>query len=672
MQTKIDKTLSIKDRIDFLRYCAKLYETNGTSPVSDKDYDIEYNELEALAPNDSFFGEVGGLAIDAVQGQSVPHKFIMGSLSKSHDIPAVLAWLKSQYTYAQLATLSFILQHKVDGLSLGLIYQNGNLVQALTRGDGITGIDVTEKAKMVAGVLLTIPYKGEIEVRGECFKKRKDFYTKWHTSVGGGYANPRNFTAGAMNEKDPQETKRKELNFIGYECVRVDFNTEVEKNDFLEKQGFATLNSTTKRTKLGSSWEKIAEAIKYYMDQIDRAKLEYDIDGVVLKLNEISVAKKMGSVAGGRKPKANRAIKFPPEEKETIFKDVIAQIGRTGALTPVAILEPVELGGAMITKATLHNYGALLGRNAIKIGARVAIQKKGDIIPQIVKIKQNGTKDIVFPTKCPSCGSILKWAENDKGVKVDLICDNYNCFGQLTKKIDFWFKTLGTKGFGKETIARLTDTDDLQWDGKPIVSSLAEMYYMLDNDRVTEHPFRKYAYLKEQLGEKKYENLLASIKSVPETTLPLFIEALGIEGIGSISADICNVAPTIDDVDKLTTDDLKKIDGMGDTKANNFADAWVARRDEIRKLLKYVTIKAVTKASNKLDGKKFCFTGSFSEPREEYQKMVISNGGKCANSVSKDIILVWDGEEMGNKYNKAVKDKNMIISEKEFLKMIEE
>jgi DNA ligase (NAD+) len=668
-QVNIDKTLSIKDRIAFLKYCSDLYNTDGSSKISDKDYDIEYTELENLEPDNPFFLEVGGIS-DNIQGQAVPHKHIMGSLNKSPDIDSFLEWLKTQYSHSQIITLSFILQHKVDGLSLGLKYRDGKLYQAVTRGDGTTGIDVTEKAKMVDGVRLTIPCKDELEVRGECYKKRKDFYAKWHKSVGGNYMNPRNFTAGAINEKDPQQTKERDLSFVGYEVVGYEFNTEKEKNDFVESQGFNTLNSTTKKIKVGCTYDLIAKAVKYYMDSIDRANLEYDIDGIVFKLNDIKLSKKMGAVAGGRKSKANRAVKFPPEEKETIFIDFVAQVGRTGRVTPVAILEPVELGGAMISKATLHNFGELIKQNSIKIGATVAIQKKGDIIPQIVTIKKNGTVDIKIPSNCPSCNEDLEWTENKDGIKVDLVCNNIDCPAQLNKKIVFWFKTLGVKGFSDKTVARLTD--DLTWDNAPIISSLIEMYYMLDNDRKTDHPFRKYAFLKEQMGEKTYENLIESIHSIKEVTLPIFVEALGFKRIGSMAKDICDIFPTIDDLDKVTINDLMKIDKFGPEKAKNFVNAWEARREEIRRLLKYITIKQEIKASNKLEGKKFCFTGSFSQGRNELEQIVIDNGGKASSSVGKDVILVWDGsdEAKKGKYEKAISNGNKIISEEDFFNMI--
>ena len=668
--SKVDKSLSIKDRIAFLQHCADLYETNGSSPISDQVYDQEYYELEKLDGDNPFFYSVGGIADAHIYGTAVKHDVIMGSLSKCVTIDDVLPFLNSVYGNLKVAP-AFVLQHKIDGTSIGCHYENGKLVKVLSRGDGETGIDITENGRQVRGVKATIAYKGSCEIRGECHKNRQDFYKKWHTSVGGSYKNPRNFTAGMMNSKDPEDVKKAELDFIAYEVVKMDFVTETEKNKFIEEQGFKTLNSTTRKTKEGITFEQVVKAVAFYMEKIDRDNLFYDIDGVVVKLEDIKAAKKLGTTSGGRKPKANRAVKFPAEEKETRLEDVIEQVGRTGVIKPVGIVKGVELGGAIIKRVSLHNYGALIGKDAIKIGSIVVVAKKGDIIPQIVRIKTNIGKDVTIPTNCPECGSVLAWTTNDDDEKVDLICNNEDCIAQLAKKIDYWFKTIGVKGFGKGTIEKLTDKDVLEWDGKPIISSLEEMYYMLDNDRKTEHPFRKYAYLKSQLGEKTYENLLESIKSVKAISLPLFIEALGIGHIGSSSKDIADIAPTVDDVDKLTVNDLLNISGFGSSKANNFVDAWSTRSNEIKTLLKYVEIKAVKQASDKLKGKKFCFTGSFENPtRSEMEKLVGSHGGKLS-SVSKDLTaLVFDGESMKGKYEKATTLKVPIITQDDFMAML--
>lgn len=660
MQTKIDKTLSVKDRIDFLRQCAKLYET-GNSLVTDADYDAEYYELQRLAPNDPFWDEVGGME-DHIYGTSVPHKIKMGSLSKSLSPEEFFDWLKS--AYSQSDNPSFVLQHKVDGLSLALTYKDGKLAQALTRGDGTNGIDVTANAVYVRGVQTTISCKDEVEIRGECNKDRFDFYKNWQKE---GYKNPRNFAAGSLNQKDAKVTGERGLDFIAYEVVRKEFVTEVDKDDFLIKNGFKTLRASSKLTKAGNTLEQIYKAVKAYMDSIDRANLPYSIDGVVVKLNDCRKARAMGTTDGGKKPKAHRAVKFPPSEAETILLGVEDNVGRIGTVAPVALLKPVDLDGAMIGRASLHNYGMIRDSKDLRIGSIVVIAKKGDIIPQIIRVKKAGDKPLPIPTVCPCCKEKLEWDAN----KVNLVCNNDLCVSQLNARIEHWFSKLGTKGIGPGIISRFTDKNVLSWEGEPIITTVSEMYYKLDNDRQTEHPFRKYNYLKEQLGEKMYENILNSIKSVKEVTLAQFIEALGIGKVGRMAKDITDIAPAIDDIDKLTVDDITKIPGFGEIKARNFVDGWKALRPEITKLLKYVSIKQQSFVSQKLAGKKFCFTGSFSRSREEMQQIVVDNGGKASSSVGKDVILVWDGEEQGNKLSKAQSGGNQIVSESDFLKLIE-
>ena len=667
-QTSVDKTQSIEKRIEFLRYCAKMYEYDGTSSISDKEYDEEYYQLEQLDPDNSFFSEVGGEIDEHIYGTSVKHDIIMGSLSKCPDIESFSEWLKNTF---KGKIPSLVLQHKIDGLSLSLLYKNGELVRALTRGDGEQGIDVTLNAKYVGGVPNRIDCKEEVEVRGECYKRRDDFYKNWHKSVGGKYANPRNFSSGSLNQKDPEETQKRGLSFIGYEALRKQFNTEAGKNKWIKSIGFSHLwePGTSMKIKEGLTVEQVTKAVKSYMDSIDRSELQYDIDGIVVKIDDIALAKSMGTTAGGKKPKSSRAVKFPPEEKETVLEGVTSNVGRTGVIVPVAHLKPVELGGAMISKATLHNWGALVGKDAIKIGAKVVIAKKGDIIPQIVSVKENGDQLTDPPTKCPCCGEDLEWDDDNK--KVNLVCLNTLCIGQLNKRIEHWFKKIGTKGIGPGVIKRLTNVDELEWDGKPIVSSLAEMYYMLDNDRVTEHPFRKYNYLKENLGEKNYQNILDSIHSVKEVTLSQLIQALGIGSIGRMSTELVAIAPTIEDIDKLTVSDIVKIDKFADKKANSFVNGWKKARKETNTLMKYVKIKKDEIAGDSLKGKKFCFTGSFENPRDYYQKIVVANGGKVSSSVSKDTILVWDEAEMKSKYQKAISGGNDIITIREFLELIE-
>jgi len=318
------------------------------------------------------------------------------------------------------------------------------------------------------------------------------------------------------------------------------------------------------------------------------------------------------------------------------------------------------LGGAIITRATLHNYAALVGTDALRIGSTVVIAKKGDIIPQIIRIKQNGHTAIEIPTVCPSCGCDVGWDTN----KVEIVCDNINCPAQLVKKIDHWFKKLGVKGLGGGTISKLTNPDVVSYNGRAIIASLPEMYSMLDNDLV------KVSRIKEAFGSQTYANIIESVNSIKEVTLTEFIEALGIGRVGRTAADIVAIAPTIEAIDALTVKDIATIDGFATIKAQGFVDGWKSARNEIAELLNHITIKTDSCSGDKLAGMKFCFTGTFTQTRDYYQELVVENGGKNASSVGKDVILCWDGEIQGGKYEKAVQKGNKIISESEFLAMI--
>ena len=654
--SKIDKSLSVEDRIGFLKYCADQYEL-GSSPISDAEYDQEYYFLESQSPDHKFFQSVGGIDEEHIYGSKVKHQYIMGSLSKCPTVQDFDEWLRNNFKEADCPV--FTLWHKVDGLSLSLLYRDGVLVQAVTRGDGEIGVDVTPNAECVNGVLKKINFDGEIEIRGECYKEKKDFYANWAKE----YANPRNFTSGSLNQKTPEITRERGLSFVAYEIVRQNFKFESDKNIFLNDLGFMTLRSSTKRTKHGLSFDNIVLAVKTYMDSIDRANLDYDIDGIVVRLNDIDKAKAMGSVANGRKPKSARAVKFKPEEAVTKFIGVEVNTGRTGKVSPVAILEPVSLAGTIVKRASLHNFGALVGKGAIKIGATVVLAKKGDIIPQVIRIDKEGDTPVDIPSVCPSCGNPISW--ND--TKVDLVCDNISCPAQSAKRIENFFKVIGVKGLGNGIIS---DLISLEWNGKSIVNSISDMYSNINECACGEFPAEKYLYLEGHFGDKAFKNILSSIWSVKEVTLNVFVEALGIAKIGSMSKDITDIAPSVEEIDKLTAEDISKIPGFGPIKAGNFVSGWKMMRPEIENILKCISIKQNVQLSNKLSGKKFCFTGSFSIPRTELEKNVVDNGGKCS-SAGKDTILVWDGAISGSKYDKSIKVGAKIISEDEFKKMLE-
>jgi len=654
---------STEERIKFLENCANLYETNGTSPISDAEYDVEYEECRKIDPSNSFFSSVGGIDEEHIYGTKIKHEVICGSLLKDPSPEEFFKSFTSIYAGIDLSQYCFGLQHKVDGSAICCVYDNGNLTNVTTRGrDGWYGMDVTPNGKHIKDIPKTIPYKGKVEIRGECYKDRADFYKNW----AGEYANPRNFTAGSINQKDPLETKKRGLSFVGYEVVRKDFDTEKEKLQFIIDNGFENLESSTRFTKTGLSIKQLTKAIQIYMKDIGRSTLPYDIDGIVVKLNKIPIAKSLGTVAGGKKPKSSRAVKFPPEQKITELIGIEENVGRTGAIALVGLLKPVNLGGAIIQRVSLHNYKFIKDKG-LTIGCTVLLQKSGDIIPYIVRKIKDGKTTIEPPTECPACGGELEWDKNN----VTVHCLNDACVAKINRSLEHWFKKIGTLGIGKGIIKKLTDEEILEWDNKPIINCISDMYWKLDNDRETEHPFRKYAHLKENFGEKTYENILKSVKNISEMTLAKFIEALGISQIGSMASELTVVAPTLEDINDLTVDDIVKIDGFALKKASGFVKGWKVSQPEINKLLEFITIIEPKTSSNKLDGQKYCFTGSFSDPsRKEMEKMTEDNGGK-KSSVSKNLTaLVWDESISGNKVDKAKELGIPIITQKEFLEKL--
>lgn len=664
-QTKVDKSQTVDERVGFLKYCAKRYELHGDSPLKDAIYDVEYKELSEIS-SDPFFDAVGGEIEDAVKGDKIKHQVVMGSLSKSLSIEEFAEWFRAAYAKKDLSKLQFILEEKLDGLAISLVYKGGKLVQATTRGDGETGVSCLEAVKQVEGVKLTIPYQGEVEVRGEIIKDRFDFEKNWKSK---GYANSRNFAAGSLNNDDPAIVAERGLEMMAYEVVRKSFTTEIDKLLFLEDQGFPTLKANCKLTKMGLNIESVIIACKSYMENLEknRANLRYLIDGVVFKCNQTAVKDSMGMLSD-RKPKSSRAIKFKAESAITTLLGVEYSVGKNGQICPIAQLQPVSLMDTTVTKCTLYNCGYIRDSKDLKLNSKISLVKSGDIIPKLVKVVDNGSnaKAISLPTACPSCGSTLAW------VGPNLFCQNDNCIAQLAARIDHFVKEVPYKGIGIGIINRLTDKNELEWEGKPIISSISEMFYMFDNDRRSEHPFRKYAYLKEQLGEKTYAKVIEIMQSVKEITLPKLIAAMSIGKMGSMAADLCAVYPTVEDLDKATEADIASIPGFGTIKASLFVKDWKEYRDEIKVILKYLTLTQPKFASNKLAGKKFCFTGSFSNPtRGEMEAMVPNHGGKIS-SVSKELTaLVWDGAMMGGKYEKAQKLGVDIISQADFLKMVE-
>jgi DNA ligase (NAD+) len=641
---------TIDQNIALLKKCAKLYETDGTSPLDDLTYDNLYAEMKKIVPQNPFFSEVGGIDDEHVYGTKCKHKYVMGSLNKDPNPKEFGDYFEKTFG-KDIDKVVAILQLKVDGSSFCLHYQDGKLIQALSRGTGIIGIDYTNNAQYIRGVKQEIKARGYVEIKGEVYKNKQDF-EKYCSKD---FANDRNFTSGAINQKDPLVTKERKLDFVAYEVRGVNFKTETEKLQFLVDNGFETLKDyTCKIDCKGRTVEDVVRAITKYMDKFDQNALPFSVDGIVFKLNDIEWAEELGTTDDGKRPKAHRAIKYPTEKKETILEGIEWNIGRTGQLTPVGLLKPVHLAGTTVTRVTLHNLKEMERLGITKTGCTVEVAKQGNIIPKVQRMTKEGNKVIDIPDTCPSCSMDLNWDDTRTSKR----CDNESCPSQVDRRIEHFFKTIGTLGIGPGIISKLTT---FILDNEPMVASISDMYKLKPHQKV----------LAEIFGPNAAENILESIDSVKEVSLAKFIESLGIGKIGSMAKEITAIAPTVKDIDNLKAEDITNIRGFSDTKANSFLRGWKAQRKEIEQLLKSIDIVEVKLDSNKLSGKKFCFTGSFSNPtRSEMEKSVEDNGGKLS-SVSKELTaLVWDGEMMGSKLEKAKKLGLSIINQKDFLSLL--
>lgn len=639
--TKVDTSLSLEERKKFMQYCADKYETSGTSPISDKEYDKEYYAIQKL---DSDWDIVGGMDEDHIYGASFTHKYVMGSLFKDPNPEEFEKWFSK--TYPNTHDLIAVLQYKIDGSSLCLHYQDGELIRVVTRGDGITGIDVTMNARYVKGVLKKIDAKGYVEIKGECYKDKQDFYKNW----AGEFANPRNFVAGSLNAKDPQVTKKRGLSFIAYEIRGLDFETETKKVLFLDEMGFETLKSSMARIKCRDrSAADVARAVKNYMDKTDRDNLPFDIDGVVFKPNDIKIIEEMGET--NKRPKACRAIKFMTDQKTTILEGIEWSMGRTGSLTPVGLLNPVQLAGTTVKRVSLHNLKELKRLNITHYGCEVLVEKAGDIIPKIIKkTKQGPETDKIKASKyCPMCKTEMQW----DNTKTTVWCHNDTCPAKVTKSIDHWLKKLGVKGIGESIAEKLMD--------EGYVNCISDMYKLRNCNQDD---------LKNSFGTKAYENILKALDSVKEISLSRLIEALGIGKVGRTAIDITTVYPTIKEIDSLSAEDVVKIDGFSDIKAESFLSGWKSMRKEIDIILEHIDIVEPKKDSNKLSGKSFCVTGTLTKGRKEVAADIESNGGIVKGSVGKGLDYLIAGDDCGGKKEKAEKLGVKIISEEELVKMM--
>ena len=654
----------LREVINHHRY---LYHVLDKQEISDAALDSlkkELFELEQAYPEliteDSPTQRVGGKSLK--EFKKVKHPQRMLSFNDAFSKEDMQDWqtrFSKLLTEAQKNKVDFYCELKIDGLAIELIYKNGFLVTGSTRGDGNIGEDITLNLKTVEAIPLKInpPAGGkkEIVVRGEVFINKKEFerINKLQKEKGLPlYANPRNIAAGSVRQLDPKVTAGRRLDSFAYELV-TDFGlkTHEEKHKLLKALGF----KTNKNNKYCKSLEDVLRFREYWLKA--REGLDYEIDGIVVLINNNEIFEKLGVV--GKAPRGAVAFKFPQSQATTKVLDIKVQVGRTGAMTPVAILEPVQVSGITITRATLHNEDEIR-RLGIKIGDTVIVGRAGDVIPDIIKVlpelRTGREKNFKMPKMCPSCGTKLEKSETEALWR----CPNPKCFARQRRNFYHFVSrsAFNIDGLGPKIIDRLLD--------EGLVQDPSDLFELKEGD-IT--PLERFA-------EKSAENLINSISEKKELALPRFIYALGIRNIGEETAiDLATHFGSIKKLKEAALEQIESILNIGPVVAKSVYE-WFDNKDNLKfleKLQKFVKIQnPKSKIQNlKLKGKIFVLTGSLeSMTRNEARTKLRELGGDISESVSSKTSYVVVGKEPGSKAEKAKKLGVKIITEQELLKII--
>ena len=653
-----------KKRIDELKaeitYHSKLYYIQDNPEISDYEYDKLFYELVALEEKfpeflteDSPTQRVGGEALDKFE--KVTHSVRMGSLSDVFSYEEIEDFvMKTEAALGHAAVFS--VEPKIDGLSVSLVYENGKFVIGSTRGDGITGENVTENLKTVKTIPLTLSESlPRLEVRGEVYMPKKSFESlnaKREENGEALFANPRNAAAGSLRQLDSKITASRGLDIMIFNIQQIDgktFTGHSEGLDYLEAQGFHVIPFRTKASTAADIIEKIEEIGAL------RANLPFDIDGIVIKCDNLRERIEIGENTST--PKWAIAYKYPPERKPTALLDIVIQVGRTGVLTPKAILAPVRLAGTSVSAATLHNIDFIRERD-IRIGDTVYVQKAGDIIPEVVSVEMKDRKPDAavyeMPTICPSCGEpVIK--DDEAATR----CTNPNCPAQLERSIAHFASrdAMDIDGMGPAVVKLLMDAD--------LVKNVSDIYRLQADD------------IKEldRMGAKSAKKLIAAIEKSKSAGLDRLIYALGIRNIGEKAAKL--LASAFGDMDalaKATKEQLVAINDFGEITADcvieYFSHPQTLSFIEALKASGVMTTYAIEKADNVFEGMTFVLTGTLPTlSRDAATAIIEKHGGKASSSVSAKTTYVVAGEKAGSKLVKAQNLGVAIIDEETLLQM---
>lgn len=659
-----------KERIKELRkqveYHAKKYYDDDKPEISDFEYDmlmVELRNLEKEFPEykskNSLTQKVGGHVKAGFQ--KVTHEVPLQSLQDVFSIEDVKEYVMKIEQKAEenaISQVSYVVETKIDGLSAALEYKNGEFVRGATRGNGVVGEDVTENLKTVKTIPMKLKDKIDITVRGEVFIAKDDFEKmnqEREENEEELFANARNAAAGSLRQLDSKITEKRPLDIYIFNVQKIEgkeFNSHYEELEYLSQLGF-NVNPVRIYCK---NIKEIEEAIQKIGDE--REKLTFGIDGAVVKVDDLKFREILGTTA--KTPRWAVAYKYPPEKKETKLKDIICQVGRTGVITPMAILEPVKVAGSTISRTTLHNED-FIKEKELKIGDTVVIQKAGDVIPEIVGVKKEKRtgKEIEFemPKVCPVCGAQAVREEGEAAIR----CTGIECPAKLFRNLVHFVsrEAMNIDGLGENIIQQLLD--------KRLIENIADIYTLQLED---------IASLKKN-GKKFAQNLIDSINKSKENDLYRLITALGIRHVGTKASKLlARKYKNIDNLMKAEFEDLSMINDIGQIVANSIREFF--RQEQTQDLiekLKEAGVNTVAKEEenidNRFEGKTFVLTGSLENyTRGEASNLIEKYGGKTSSTVSKKTDYVLAGEEAGSKLTKAQDLGVTIITESEFKEMI--
>ncbi len=663
-------TISPKKRIEELRLLLEkhrvLYHVHDAPSISDEVYDSLMKELDGLEKEfpkyDSALSptkRIGGNALDKFEKTKHPIK--QWSFDNVFSFEEISDWEERNLTLLKksgtLQVPTYVAEMKIDGLKVILTYRDGELINAATRGDGEIGENITENIRTVKVIPLRLPEKISITVIGEAWMHKKDLKRINAKREEDGlplYANTRNLSAGTLRQLDPKIVAKRNIQIYAYDIEGGEHTTQEEELLALSSYGFL-VNQDRKVCK------NLKEVQTFYDTWIHkREKQDYGIDGLVVKVNERSLWNALGYTA--KSPRAGIAYKFPAEEVTTKLLAITCQVGRTGAITPVAELAPVLLAGSTVSRATLHNEEEIK-RLGIRIGDTVLLRKAGDVIPEIFDVVQElrpkNAKAFTMPNKCPECNSSLVKESLGKTQSAAWYCKNETCPAKHLEGLIHFVSKKGMKieGLGEKILETFHDIG--------LITDAESIYKLKKNDIEGLDDF----------GERSAENIIESINQSKKVPLHRFIYALGIRHVGEQTAkDIAKHFRSLERLENAELEELSHVEGVGEKVAKALTSYFVNKNNKefIRRLVKHLTIIHEDVAPDgRLFNKTFVITGTLPTlSREDAKKLIEENGGKVANSVSSRTSYLLAGENAGSKYDDAIKNSVEIIGEEEFKNML--